>query len=101
MNAAGISSAEPSPATLTQTPYSLSADSIRRPGSGGWNARRDLSESSRDMGMPARVTTVAEYLVDALAAQGTRTVWGVVGDALNPVTDAIRGEDRLEWIGVR
>jgi pyruvate dehydrogenase (quinone) len=30
-----------------------------------------------------------------------KTVWGVVGDALNPVTDAIRREDRLEWIGVR
>ncbi|MEA2192912.1 MAG: hypothetical protein QOI73_3033 [Solirubrobacteraceae bacterium] len=29
------------------------------------------------------------------------SVWGVVGDALNPVTDAIRREDRLEWIGVR
>lgn len=25
----------------------------------------------------------------------------MVGDALNPVTDAIRREDRLEWIGVR
>ena len=28
-------------------------------------------------------------------------MWGVVGDALNPVTDAIRREDRIEWIGVR
>ena len=25
----------------------------------------------------------------------------MVGDALNPVTDAIRREDRIEWIGVR
>ena len=31
----------------------------------------------------------------------SRTVWGVVGDALNPVTDAIRREERIEWIGVR
>ena len=30
-----------------------------------------------------------------------RTVWGVVGDALNPITDAIRRDERLEWIGVR
>ncbi|KAJ1684124.1 hypothetical protein LUZ63_020693 [Rhynchospora breviuscula] len=29
------------------------------------------------------------------------TVWGVVGDALNPFTDAIRREERLEWVGVR
>jgi pyruvate dehydrogenase (quinone) len=45
--------------------------------------------------------TVAEMIVTALAEQGVRTVWGVVGDALNPVTDAIRREDRIEWIGVR
>jgi pyruvate dehydrogenase (quinone) len=46
-------------------------------------------------------STVAEMIVKALADQGVRTIWGVVGDALNPVTDAIRREERLEWIGVR
>jgi pyruvate dehydrogenase (quinone) len=46
-------------------------------------------------------STVAEMIVKTLADQGVRTVWGVVGDALNPVTDAIRREDRIEWIGVR
>ena len=30
-----------------------------------------------------------------------RQVWGVVGDALNPITEAIRLEDRIEWVGVR
>ncbi|MBC7592664.1 MAG: pyruvate oxidase [Kineosporiaceae bacterium] len=47
------------------------------------------------------MTTVAESLVKALADLGVTTVWRVVGDALNPVTDAIRTEDRIEWIGVR
>src|ERR1700749_2977009 len=47
------------------------------------------------------MSTVAELIVTAMAEQGVRTVWGVVGDALNPVTDAIRREDRIEWIGVR
>src|SRR6478752_2764456 len=47
------------------------------------------------------MTTVAESIVAALARQGVRTVWGVVGDALNPVTDAIRRQDGIEWIGVR
>lgn len=46
-------------------------------------------------------TTVASMLVTALADHGVTTVWGVVGDALNPVTDAIRTEERIEWIGVR
>jgi pyruvate dehydrogenase (quinone) len=45
--------------------------------------------------------TVAETIVTAIADLGVTTVWGVVGDALNPITDAIRQEDRLEWIGVR
>ena len=45
--------------------------------------------------------TVAKTIVTAIADLGVRTVWGVVGDALNPITDAIRQEDRLEWIGVR
>jgi pyruvate dehydrogenase (quinone) len=47
------------------------------------------------------MTTVAELLITALADHGVTQVWGVVGDALNPVTDAIRREDRVEWIGVR
>ncbi|MFN3865438.1 MAG: thiamine pyrophosphate-dependent enzyme [Demequina sp.] len=45
--------------------------------------------------------TVAQTIVHALAEHGVTQVWGVVGDALNPFTDAIRAEDRLEWIGVR
>ncbi|GAB3585888.1 thiamine pyrophosphate-dependent enzyme [Calidifontibacter terrae] len=45
--------------------------------------------------------TVAQLVVDSLGSHGVRTVWGVVGDALNPVTDAIRRDDRIEWIGVR
>ena len=47
------------------------------------------------------MTTVAELLIESLAEHGVRQVWGVVGDALNPVTDAIRREDRVEWVGVR
>ncbi|HEX8445677.1 MAG TPA: thiamine pyrophosphate-binding protein [Sphingomonas sp.] len=45
--------------------------------------------------------TVAELLVDTLAEIGVRQVFGIVGDALNPFTDAIRRQDRIEWIGVR
>lgn len=45
--------------------------------------------------------TVAELIVTSLADHGIATVWGVVGDALNPVTDAIRRDGRIEWIGVR
>ena len=47
------------------------------------------------------MTTVAEHLITSLADHGVTQVWGVVGDALNPVTDAIRREERVEWVGVR
>ena len=47
------------------------------------------------------MTTVASTIVNGLADLGVRQVWGVVGDALNPITEAIRLEDRIEWVGVR
>lgn len=45
--------------------------------------------------------TVAEMIVESLVEAGVKQVWGVVGDALNPVTDAIRRRPEIEWIGVR
>ena len=45
--------------------------------------------------------TVAKVIIDAIAELGVTSVWGVVGDALNPLTDEIGRDDRLEWIGVR
>jgi pyruvate dehydrogenase (quinone) len=47
------------------------------------------------------MTTVAEHIITSLADAGVTQVWGVVGDALNPLTDAIRREHRIEWVGVR
>ncbi len=44
--------------------------------------------------------TVAELLVQTLGDIGVRQIFGVVGDALNPFSEAIRIQDRLEWIGV-
>src|ERR1700749_2943693 len=45
--------------------------------------------------------TVGELLVATLAEIGATQVFGVVGDALNPFTDAIRREKRMSWLGVR
>ncbi|MFF9765406.1 thiamine pyrophosphate-dependent enzyme [Streptomyces sp. NPDC053086] len=45
--------------------------------------------------------TVARVIVDALSELGVRQVFGVVGDALNPLTDAIRTTEGLEWVGCR
>lgn len=47
------------------------------------------------------MTTIAESIVRTLADHGVTQTWGVVGDALNPITDAIRHEERITWTGVR
>jgi pyruvate dehydrogenase (quinone) len=45
--------------------------------------------------------TVAEHLVDTLALAGVRQIFGIVGDSLNPVTDAIRRSGSVRWMDVR
>lgn len=45
--------------------------------------------------------TVGELLTATLADVGATQVFGVVGDALNALTDAIRRDDRMSWLGVR
>lgn len=45
--------------------------------------------------------TVAEQYVDLMARAGVRRMYGVVGDSLNPVVDAVRRHDALEWVQVR
>lgn len=44
---------------------------------------------------------VAEQFVDILVSAGVRRLYGVVGDSLNPVVDAIRRTPALDWIQVR
>ncbi|MFF4659625.1 pyruvate dehydrogenase [Streptomyces sp. NPDC001381] len=45
--------------------------------------------------------TIAEQFVDTLARAGVRRLYGVVGDSLNPVVDAVRRNSAVEWIQVR
>jgi pyruvate dehydrogenase (quinone) len=45
--------------------------------------------------------TIAEELVDTLAQAGVQRIYGIVGDSLNPVTDAIRRSDKISWAHVR
>ncbi|MDY0747709.1 thiamine pyrophosphate-binding protein [Paucibacter sp. R3-3] len=45
--------------------------------------------------------TVGELLTATLADIGATQVFGIVGDAMNAFTDAMRRERRMRWIGVR
>src|SRR6266404_4905717 len=47
------------------------------------------------------MTTVAEHLVEALVKAGARRIYGVVGDSLNSIVDAVHHNRNIEWIHVR
>src|SRR5580765_2343924 len=44
--------------------------------------------------------TVAGTLVDVLEKVGVRQIFGLIGDSLNALADAVR-HSKIEWIGVR
>src|SRR6202140_404870 len=44
---------------------------------------------------------VADELVSRLLEAGVKRIYGVVGDSLNPVTDALRINKKLQWVHVR
>ena len=45
--------------------------------------------------------TVASQFVQTLAAAGVKRIYGIVGDSLNALTDAVRRHADIEWIHVR
>lgn len=45
--------------------------------------------------------TVAAQFIDTLAAAGVRRIYGIVGDSLNALTDAVRANGGIEWLHVR
>jgi pyruvate dehydrogenase (quinone) len=47
------------------------------------------------------MTTVAQHLVEALENAGVRRIYGVVGDSLNSIVDAVHHSKTIEWIHVR
>jgi pyruvate dehydrogenase (quinone) len=44
---------------------------------------------------------LAELLIDTLVAAGVKRIYGLAGDSLNGITDAIRTDERIKWIHVR
>ncbi|GMA23454.1 hypothetical protein GCM10025864_12130 [Luteimicrobium album] len=48
-----------------------------------------------------RNKTVADLLVAQLITAGVKRIYGIVGDSLNPVVDAVRRSDEIEWVHVR
>ena len=47
------------------------------------------------------MSTVADQFAETLAAAGVKRIYGIVGDSLNGLTDAIRRQGKIEWLHVR
>jgi DNA-binding response OmpR family regulator len=45
--------------------------------------------------------TVADEFAETLAAAGVKRIYGIIGDSLNGLTDAIRRQGKIEWVHVR
>ena len=45
--------------------------------------------------------TVADQFIATLAATGVRRIYGIVGDSLNALTEAIRRDGGIDWVHVR
>src|SRR5260221_76154 len=67
------------------------------PRSASWRRR---TASSLRQGVEV-MTTVADQFAETLAVSGVKRIYGIVGDSLNGLTDAIRRQGKIEWIHVR
>ena len=47
------------------------------------------------------MTTIAETMIATLKANGVKRIYGVAGDSLNGLTDAMRKDGSISWLGVR
>src|ERR1700730_9818307 len=45
--------------------------------------------------------TVADQFTETLAAAGVKRIYGIVGDSLNGLTDALRRQAKIDWLHVR
>lgn len=48
-----------------------------------------------------RITNVADVVAETLQEAGVARVYGVVGDSLNGITEALRARGRIDWIHTR
>jgi pyruvate dehydrogenase (quinone) len=48
-----------------------------------------------------KMSTVADQFAETLAVAGVKRIYGIVGDSLNGLTDAIRRQAKIEWVHVR
>lgn len=45
--------------------------------------------------------SIAEYIADLLSSAGIKRIWGVTGDSLNGISDALQQRKGIEWMPTR
>ena len=48
-----------------------------------------------------RIDNVADLIAETLAQAGVKRIFGIVGDSLNGLTEALRKRQVIEWVHVR
>ncbi len=48
-----------------------------------------------------RIDNIADLIADTLAQTGVKRIYGVVGDSLNGLTEALRKRGTIDWLHVR
>jgi pyruvate dehydrogenase (quinone) len=51
--------------------------------------------------MEQSMTSVADQFAETLAIAGVKRIYGIVGDSLNGLTDAMRRQAKIEWVHIR
>ncbi|HVE16912.1 MAG TPA: thiamine pyrophosphate-binding protein, partial [Chthoniobacterales bacterium] len=66
-----------------------------------WSELGRAHHESRKKAATVMTINVAQLIVRTLTAAGVKRIYGVVGDSLNGLTEALRTQDEIEWVAVR
>jgi pyruvate dehydrogenase (quinone) len=75
-------------------------DGLGEPRQCGWRRGTDDLTILSQLQEAQMTQTVARTLVHVLEKIGVTHIFGLIGDSLNPIADAVR-HSKIEWIGVR
>ncbi len=67
----------------------------------GPGGRSIAFQPSRQKNLKTVAKKVAELFLEVLASAGVERIYGVAGDSLNGITDSVRVNHGIEWVGVR
>ena len=58
-----------------------------------------MTQQVRETSGKEKAISVADYIVERLAAEGIRHAFGVAGDYLFPICDAVDSSAKVKWVG--